>query len=329
VKAWFAAFLLCAAAPALAANDDPNARDLTLLSKWFEGRWDNDGQVWFEADARSKTPATNRHQRLHAVHVRMPGTTFGAHAFYVEEYTDADPGKVTRQRIVVLESAAPERGLRLRLLTPKDPAAVRGANLAALAKVQPSDVLESPACTVMLRREGGQYVGGLQPKACVFGDGDARRYAVHTLWFGEHDYWREDRSFRVKDDSLFIGHPNSEPQQMRRARNFRCTLTLPARSYTQPDPKDATASADLHDLGDTMTLKSPADGKAWTLQLRRQAYAFYATGSDFLLLRLKREGETASAALATTDASASSISVNAGTALGNCRLVQRAADSER
>ena len=53
--------LLCAPLAAGAApEDDPLARDLLVLTGWFEGEFDNEEQRWFQADPRSGTPEDER-----------------------------------------------------------------------------------------------------------------------------------------------------------------------------------------------------------------------------------------------------------------------------
>ena len=84
----FAAVLLLISSAAQAATEaDPLARDLLVLTDWFEGEFDNEEQRWFQADPRSNTPEDERHVRVHATHQRIEAPEFGEHVFYVEEYT--------------------------------------------------------------------------------------------------------------------------------------------------------------------------------------------------------------------------------------------------
>lgn len=51
----FLTVALIAGSPSPAAADtqgDPFARDILILTDWFEGEFDNEEQVWFEADVR-------------------------------------------------------------------------------------------------------------------------------------------------------------------------------------------------------------------------------------------------------------------------------------
>lgn len=317
------ALALAQAASPAPVRADPQARDLATLVRLFEGRFDNDLQVWRQADPRAGVPAERRHARLHAVHRRLPDTAFGAPAFHVREHRDDDPAKVVRQRVVWFESDPGRGDLVMRIRFLKDPAAFEDAGASALARLGPADVTEAPGCDVRFRRRGDVFIGAMEPKACVFGEGADRRYSVHDVWLGETAYWRVDRTFRLSDGTLFAGHPDDAPHEMVRARPFSCTVGLPAKSYAEPDPADISVTRDdLHDGGAIMRVTRPADGKVWQIQLRRQAYAFRAdTGGDFLLLRVREEGARTSAGLATADADASSISINLGWLTANCRTV--------
>jgi len=72
--------LLCTTQTATSDEQaDPFARDLKILTDWFEGEFDNEEQLWFENDPRSNTPEEERHIRLHTVHTRLDLPTFGEH----------------------------------------------------------------------------------------------------------------------------------------------------------------------------------------------------------------------------------------------------------
>jgi hypothetical protein len=51
---------------------------------------------------------------------------FGTHVFYVEEFLEDDPQKISRQRLVTFESAR-DQGIRMRQWFFKDPKSVVGS----------------------------------------------------------------------------------------------------------------------------------------------------------------------------------------------------------
>jgi len=42
----------------------------------------------------------------------------------------------------------------------------------------------------------------------------------------EHQYWRVDQTFLVKDDSFHKGLPNSEPYKMRKVIHYNCNVAF-------------------------------------------------------------------------------------------------------
>lgn len=96
------------------SKPDPYARDLVQMSKWFEGHFDNDSQLWFEADRRWQGKEKDKHRRNHAMHMRIDKPKIGEYVFYVEEYMDDDRDNIWRQRIVSLHSTPP-KGIQMKL----------------------------------------------------------------------------------------------------------------------------------------------------------------------------------------------------------------------
>ena len=175
--------LLCAPLAAAAApENDPFARDLLVLTDWFEGEFDNEEQRWFQADPRSQTPQEERHVRIHTTHKRIGAPEFGEHVFYVEEYTENNPANVYRQRLVIFSSAPEAGGIRMRQGFFHEPERFLGAqhNPGVFDALRPADAFFLDECDVYWRRVAGQFEGGMRPKACVFGEGELRRVKRFT-----------------------------------------------------------------------------------------------------------------------------------------------------
>jgi len=274
-------------------QDDPSARDLVRLTQWFEGRFDNQEQIWFETEGRAEVAERDRHERVHAIHLRVDLPVFGPQVFYVEEYLDDDSAKVFRQRLVTFESARGE-GVRMKLWFFKDAKAVRGAhnNPALLARVTPDDLTHLPECDVYWRADADQYSGSMRPKACVFGNGAERRYSQHDLTLSPSKYWRVDRTFFVDDDRLAVGNPSGVPHQLNRAKAFDCTVNFYGENYLRgPGPDDQRfAGQFLHSQGGSLQLQRRADGKTYLLRLRDKEYPYYTERSDFMFLSIRETG---------------------------------------
>lgn len=311
-----AALLLSAAAAQAATEADPFARDLLVLTGWFEGEFDNEEQRWFQADPRSGTPEDQRHVRVHTTHKRIHAPGFGEHVFYVEEYTENDPEKVFRQRLVIFSSAPEAGGIRMQQGFFHEPQRFLGAQHkpGVFENLQPSDAFFIDECDVYWTRVAGQFQGGMRPKACVFGEGELRRYAVHDLYLSGTKYWRVDSTFLVSDDSLHVGMPVDRPFELRRVKQFLCNFTFDARG---PEPQEITGLK-LHSQGGSFDVTRARDGAEFTVLMRDKEYPYYSTRPDFIYFSIRRKGEQASIVFTVNDPESRALAVNSGEFLASC-----------
>ena len=316
MRSFLAALLLVFPTAQAAPEADPLARDLLVLTDWFEGEFDNEEQRWFQADPRSDTPEDERHVRVHATHKRIGAPDFGEHVFYVEEYTENNPGNVYRQRLVIFSSAPEAGGIRMRQGFFHEPERFLGAqrNPGVFDDLRPSDAFFLDECDVYWKRVAGQFEGGMRPKACVLGEGELRRYAVHNLYLSETQYWRVDSTFLVSDDSLHIGMPADEPFELRRVKRFTCGITFDPRG---PSPQEIT-DLSLHSQGGSADVTRERDGQEFTLLMRDKEYPYYSTRPDFIYFSIRRKGELASVVFTVNDPNSRSLGVNTGELLAYC-----------
>ena len=295
---------------------DPHARDLLILTEWFEGEFDNEEQLWFQADPRSETPEEDRHVRLHTMHRRLDLPAFGEHVFYVEEFKNNDPDDLVRQRFVLFSSDGLKGGIRMKQGFFREPERARGAQFDPdkLADLRPDDVFFWDECDVFWRRVAGQFEGRMQPKACVFGDGVERRYSVHNLVLSKDKYWRVDATRLVSDDSLHVGHDESNPTEMRRAHIFVCEMSL----RLDDGNTQRAEGLRLHSQGGVQSVKREDTGEDYVLRLRDKEYPFYDTRPDFLFLSVRKKGEQRSLAYTVGDADARRLGVSFSGVLAHC-----------
>ena len=312
--------LLLPALPAAADvdNTDPFARDLLILADWFEGEFDNEEQVWFQADPRSATPDDERHERIHTIHTRLDLPAFGAHVFYVEEYKDNDPAAVFRQRLVLFSSDREEPAIRMRQGFFNEPKRFLGAHRAPekLAGLTTDDVFFLDQCDVFWRRSADQYEGGMKPKSCVFGEGKDRRYSVHNMVLSAGKYWRVDSTFRISDGSLYVGHSVDRPFKMRRARVFICEAAF----RPEGGPEQLVSGLRVHSQGGEATLTDESTGKVYLLRIRDKEYPYYRTRPDFLYFSLREQGEFRSVAYGVHDSNSRRMALSVGWMMANCHL---------
>ncbi len=291
---------------------DPNVRDLQLLTKWFEGAFDNDEQIWVEGRSDWWGTADEKHDQIHAVHKRIKADSIGPYVFYIEEYVNNDPEQVGRQRIVSFHSEGETPGIRMKIYFLKDAkkyllASETHAQL--IQNVSLTSLFGLDGCDVIFQRVGDQYHGSMAEKACQFGEGDKRRYSVHDMIVSEKQYWRVDRTFLTSDDSFYKGHPNAEPHKMRKVNFYNCEVSFYEKAYYLPGEKDKKyKNLRVHDQGGTAYVENPVDGKTYFIQLRNKEYPFYALeDADFFFLRLKEKGQQESVALGFAEPKAKTI----------------------
>lgn len=226
-KACLLAGALAAAAGAPgAAQTAPDAvmtRDLADFLDWFEGRFDNDRQVFFAADLG--VPEYARHERIHSVFRRVDLPAFGEHVFYVEQYSGADAGVIYRQRIYVF-TPAPETGeIRLDIHAPRAPERLVGAHLDAglLAGLTPEGATALPQCAVYWRRQENQFVGETRRGECrVVSQRSGQTLLIEDdLVLTPDAIWIRDRA-ETEDGSYVYGNRAGIAHQLRRARPFLC-----------------------------------------------------------------------------------------------------------
>ncbi|MEM8892097.1 MAG: chromophore lyase CpcT/CpeT [Bacteroidota bacterium] len=305
------------------AQSDPYARYLRILLEYFEGEFDNDSQIWLEGRRDWKGNPEEKHQRLHISHTRILHDQVGAHAFYVEEFLEDDSQNISRQRVVSFMSDPEAGGIRMKIFFLKDAAKYAGAQYKTelLDGLTQEELFRIETCDLIFQRQGEQYQGSMEDKACQFGEGAEKRYAVHDMIISKDQYWRVDRSFLVKDDSFHKGHPNDEPYKLRRATYYNCNVSFHEKAYYIPSEKDKRyTDIKIHNQGGMHWFENPINGKKYAVQLREKEYPFYTEGSDFFMMRFKEEGKLASEVIVTTAPHASSISFQIGWASAQCKL---------
>ncbi len=310
-----------ASSNAATGANDPFVRDLIILSDWFEGEFDNEEQVWFENYPDMLEEGKEPHGRVHAMHRKVDLPEFGEHVFYVEEYTDNDPTKIFRQRLAVLLSDPEAGGIRMRLGFFRDAEKVKGAyhDPSKLADLTSEDVFfiedldETSNCDVIWRRNASQFEGQMRERACVFGEGDRRRYSIHDVTLSEDKYWRSDLTRLVSDDSISAGHPEDEPHMLRRALPFVCSgrfFSNPSSTFDDGQTKiQRFSDMRIHSQGGTFTVERESDGQMFEVLMRTKQYPFYSERPDFVYFSVRKEGEKRSDVFTVNDTEARHIGV--------------------
>ena len=273
-------------------------QDFALFLRWFEGRFDNDRQVFFQEDLG--VAEENRHERIHSIFAPVDLPAFGEHVFYVEQYLDGDPTRIYRQRLYVMSVDEARNAIRLRIHIPTNPTPLVGAHRdpSLLATLTPADTTVYEGCDVFWRRQENQFIGSMDEGACRIVSSRSGRTLVVSddLVLTEDAIWIHDRA--VDEAGAYVyGNRAGVPHQLRRARGFSCWTAVLRGAEHGDSGAGAAPSAWffqreqwIHDQGGELTIttdETPA--RQVTLRLRRVEWPF-GTNRPSLTLYVLEEG---------------------------------------
>jgi len=297
---------------------DPNARDLLILTDWFEGEFDNDEQRRYFA--RGGGEGEPPHRRIHAIPTRLDLSAIGEHVFHIQHYLDDDPSQVSRLRIGIFTSEPDQNRIRMRQGFYKDTDRARDAhtNRAKLSGMTADDIFFVDGCDLYWVRAGqDHYVANMEPKACTFGEGALHRYSVHTWTLSATGLWLVDSSFLLSDDSLHVGLPVDQPFRMRRADIFQCEVSFLGTDGRIPRK---ISGIRLHDQGGLAWLEADEDGDVYGLRLSDTEFPFYSERPDYLWLSFRKQGQARQVGYGLADVDSRRVGFGLGWVTGHCHL---------
>ena len=242
-------------------------RELEYLVAMWPGDYDNREQLAFDASVGKKDMDSGGHLRVHSQIRRVDVPALGDYVLYVEEYKHNDPTSIFRQRLYVLSADEAEKAIRIKLMFFKDGKSVLGAHNdpAALTGLNSNDVSSLEGCDVFVRRDGDWLAGRMKPKACVFGEGDKRRYSDYQLRVTAGQYWFRDRILDAATDAVMEQVAEFGWHQLEQARWFSCMIDFPRKSGGPPVVTQHYI--EMHDQGGTFPFTHP-DGRDMVLTMR-------------------------------------------------------------
>lgn len=242
-------------------------RELEYLVAIWPGDYDNREQLGFDASVGKKDMDSGGHLRVHSQIRRVEVPALGDYVLYVEEYKNNDPTSIFRQRLYVLSADEEEKAIRLKLMFFKDGKSLLGAheNPSLLKALDSNAVSSLKGCDVFIRRDGDWLAGAMQPKTCVFGEGNKRRYSDYQLRVTSGQYWFRDRILNAATDAVMEQVADFSWHQLEKARWFSCMIDFPRESGGPPVVTHHYA--EMHDQGGTFPFTHP-DGRDMVLTMR-------------------------------------------------------------
>ena len=292
-------------------------KDFRIMMAWFPGVYDNQEQVYFEAE-RGIDEAL-RHERLHHVFAPVELPAFGDHVFYVQQHLNDDPSEIYRQRIYSFRADYDRNAVRLTIHIPNEPERLIDAHLEPnkLADLKPADTIVLPDCDVFWQRRANQFVGFMEPDACSYVSRKTGERMIFNddLLLTDKALWITDRA-HDEAGKLLMGHPTGVPHKNLKARRFECWMTGMQRDGDWTFKR----GLEIYDQGGMVWLATDeSEPQQVGIKMRN---VIWPSGSNrpSLVLYAYRPGEDRAVSYAWADPSAERIGINLRWMQASCTL---------
>ena len=292
-------------------------KDFRTMMQWFPGVYDNQEQVYFEAE--QEVDEALRHERIHHVFEPVDLPAFGEHVFYVQQHLNDDPAEIYRQRIYTFQPDYDEGAVRLTIHIPNDVASLVDAHLdpTKLTGLVPEQTRVLPGCDVFWRRQADHFVGYMQPNACSYVSNESGKRIIFNddLLLTEDALWISDRAQDEEGNRVF-GHPTGVPHKNRKARRFECWMTAIQRDGEWTFRR----GLEIYDQGGMVWLETEEQPPEKVGIKMRNVRWPYGNNRPSLVLYAYRPDEDRAVSYAWTDPSAQRIGINLRWMQASCTL---------
>ena len=295
-------------------------KDFRTMMAWFPGVYDNQEQVYFEAE--QEVDEALRHERIHHVFEPVDLPAFGEHVFYVQQHLNDDPAQIYRQRIYVFRPDYEEGAIRLTIHIPNDVALLVDAHLdlTKLSGLSPEQTRVLPGCDVFWRRQSNHFVGYMTPNACSYVSSESGKRIIFNddLLLTEDALWISDRAQDEEGNRVF-GHPTGVPHKNRKARRFECWMT----GMQRDGEWTFRRGLEIYDQGGMVWLETEEEAPQQVGIKMRNVRWPYGNNRPSLVLYAYRPDEDRAVSYAWADPSAERIGINLRWMQASCTLAPR------
>jgi len=295
-------------------------KDFRTMMQWFPGVYDNQEQVYFEAE--QEVDEALRHERIHHVFEPVDLPAFGEHVFYVQQHLNDDPAEIYRQRIYSFQPDYDEGAVRLTIHIPNDVASLVDAHLdlTKLTGLLPEQTRVLPGCDVFWRRQDNHFVGYMRPNACSYVSSESGKRIIFNddLLLTENALWISDRAEDEEGNRVF-GHPTGVPHKNRKARRFECWMTAMQRDGEWTFRR----GLEIYDQGGMVWLETEEQPPEKVGIKMRNVRWPYGNNRPSLVLYAYRPDEDRAVSYAWADPSAQRIGINLRWMQASCTLASR------
>ena len=295
-------------------------KNFRIMMEWFPGVYDNQEQVYFEAE--QGVDEALRHERIHHVFEPVELPAFGDHVFYVQQHLNDDPAQIYRQRIYSFRPDYEEGAIRLTIYIPNDATALVDAHLdvTKLSGLTPEQTRVLPGCDVFWRRQENHFVGYMEPDACSYVSTESGQRIIFNddLLLTEEALWISDRAEDEEGNRVF-GHPTGVPHKNRKARRFECWMT----GMQRDGEWTFRRGLEIYDQGGMVWLNTDeANPQQVGIKMRNVRWP-YGNNRPSLVLYAYRPNEDRAVSYAWADPSAQRIGINLRWMQASCTLSPR------
>lgn len=287
--------LLAAAGPLHAGeSDDTLQQDFERFLEWFEGEYDNNEQVWQQAE--EGIPEEDRLEHIHHIFMPVDAPGIGEHTFFIRQYMDGDYNNVYRQRLYSMVKDEDENATRLKIYSFNDEAKYRDTDRdpSLIKDLALDEVRNMPGCDVFWTYKGDHYLGEMKDKACFFHSERMGKdiYITDTLTLTDNEIWINDQAFDAEGNRIF---GSETPHKNRKVRYFKGWAVL------QKNKLDESAAEDdylfipdlrLHNEGQIIPLVT-REGVATGYSVELAQLTYQESGTPILKLAVRDKDDYA------------------------------------
>jgi len=212
-------------------------QDYERFLQWFAGEYDNNEQVWQQAE--DGVPEDQRLEHIHHIFLPVEAPGIGEHTFFIRQYMDGDYENVYRQRLYNMVMDEDEKAVRLQIFSFNDEAKYRNTDQdpSLIKNITLEEVRNMPGCDVFWRFKGDHYIGEMKDKACFFHSERMGKdiYITDTLTLTDSEIWINDQAFDVEGNRIF---GSETPHKNRKVRYFKGWAVIKKNHFDESAPDD-------------------------------------------------------------------------------------------
>jgi len=285
------------------ADDLPtaHARDLLILSQWFEGEFDNEEQVWFQSDDRSNTPLNLRKTRLHVSNLKISIPLLGENIFLIKEYLENNPDNVLSKSIatIFIDENINQIVMKKARFNPLEPDDLIILNFKSFQNKN--------VCEIHWKVIASQFHGLVINDSCQHEEKRFLKNYFKKIIISEDKLWIYKRPPNKSDKGVI-------PIKLRKSKVFLCEASIISSKHNYKLIENKRVLSQ----GGEVWFNHPENSKKFGIRIRDKEYPFYNIRPDFIFLAIREYGKDFSIGYSIHDVNSRRIGINLGWISAHC-----------